>query len=160
MLYSVKFIVFNHWKEGLCCFGCLFKLPEVWWATPDSVWCLRLSSYFWTLQIDIFVLTAHLEHQLLLCWFTALAFIFQLIRGTLRDIVLFPFWPEDILTLLTRELPVQCLQVWCLCMSELSLKAPQYTVPSGVATTTDDIFTVSCPARSWWWLCCDMWIYI
>lgn len=105
----------NRWKEGLCFFGCSsFKSSDV----VSSMWCPRLSGYFWTLQVDIFVLSAHLEHQLLLYWFIALAFLFKLIRGKLRDVVLFPFWSEEILTLLTRQLSVQCFQVWYLCMSD------------------------------------------
>lgn len=150
----------NWWKEGLCCFGCLFKLQEFWSATPDSVWCLRLSGYFWTLQVDTFVLNAHLEHQLFLYWF-ALAFCFKLIRGTVIDhFVSFLTRKDSNLTDKTTSSPVQFTSVLFVHEWLLSLKAPHHTVPSGMATISNDIFTVSCTARSWWWPCCDMWAYI
>lgn len=142
-------------------FACLFKLQELWLATPDSLWCLRLSGYFWTLQVHIFISTAHLEHQLLFCWFTALAFVFELIRGKMRYcFVSFLTTRRDSNLTDKTQLPVWCLQVWYQCVSDRYPWKHLNTIPSGVAMTGDDIFTVACPAVHWWWPCCDVWAYI
>lgn len=105
--------------------------------------------------------TAHLEHQLLFYWFTALAFIFELIRGKMRYcFVSFLTTRRDSNLIDKTQLPVRCLQVWYLCISDSYPWKHLNTVPSGVALTGDDIFTVSCPAKCWWGLCCDVWACI